>query len=457
MAAEISFENLKKEYQNFANPVAHVEVEGKVINQAKTKLSIGEIEIDVTSGYEAGIASFVVYGCYNRLTCSFEYDKIKKYVMIGAQVSISLGYGSVVKEVFCGFISQVNFFFQEDEIPGVRVTCMDIKGMMMSSCYSKQMTSTCYSDAVSSIFSQLRYTQMQDRGVIKRVSITDTPDKMGLEGIAGGSAAGDFGGALAGGIPGAATPSVGMVTDKSVEMVAESDYEFVVKAAKKFNYEFFVSGGVVYFRKAKNYASVLMELSPATGMRNIDVEYDVTGLVGEIEVRSTDVGKAQQISSSVKLNNKISKGKYAKNLVKNSAKVYIDPTADSKLDAGYRADYLAEDIAYRFGTLEAEIIGIPDIVVGRFIKLIGMGDPVNNLFYVVSVRHVMNGNRGFSTTITAKAAGLGGSYSAGGSGIGGMFGGTVAAVAGNAGAAADALGDVADGLGSVGGLLNGII
>ena len=86
-----------------------------------------------------------------------------------------------------------------------------------------------------------------------------------------------------------------------------------------------------------------------------------------------------------------------------------------------------------------------------------MGDPVNNLFYVVSVRHVMNGNRGFSTTITAKAAGLGGSYSAGGSGIGGMFGGTVSAVTGNMGATADAFGDVADGLGSAGGLLNGII
>ena len=207
-------------------------------------------------------------------------------------------------------------------------------------------------------------------------------------------------------------------------MVAESDYEFVVKAAKKYNYEFFVSSGIVYFRKAKNYAQVLMEVSPATGMKNVDVEYNVTGLVGEVEVRSTDVGKAEQIKNSVKLNNKLSKGKYASKLVKESSKVYIDPTADSKAEAGYRAEYLAEDVAFRFGTMEAEFIGIPDLVPGRYIKLVDMGDPVNNLFYITSVRHTMNAEQGFSTRISAKAAGLGGSYSAGSSG-GGLLGGAL--------------------------------
>lgn len=216
--------------------------------------------------------------------------------------------------------------------------------------------------------------------------------------------------------------SAGKATDYSVEMVAESDYEFVVKAAKKFNYEFFVSGGVVYFRKAKNYPAVLMELSPATGIRSIDVEYNVTGLVGEVEVRSTDVGKAMQIVNTVKLNNKISQGKYASKLVKNTSKVYIDPTADSKQTAGYRAGYLAEDIAYRFGTLEAELTGLPDLVVGRFIQVVGMGDPVNNLFYIVNVRHVMNEVQGFSTRITAKAAGLGGTGASGISGVSGISG-----------------------------------
>lgn len=507
MAAEVTFEKLKNEYSNFTNPVVLVEVEGNPLNKSKAKLYVGNVEIENTSGFEASIASFVIYGCYNRQTCAFEYSSIKKFVAIGSQVSISVGYGSVVKEVFCGFISQVNFFFQEEENPGVRVTCMDVKGIMMANCYSKQMTAMSYSEAVSEIFSSDLYSDMKDRGIIKKLNITDTPDKEDLAsgalgGLADAAGVGDLadaamdaagtassasGGAAAGaldsltggavssvtnaastvgsavdtataaadaakdaadqaqnaaaqlsqaagsipGVGGVAVPGVpGTATDKTVEMVAESDYEFVVKAAKKYNYEFFVSSGNVYFRKAKAYAEVLMEISPATGMKNVDVEYNVTGLVGTVEVRSTDVGKASQITNSVKLNNKLSKGKYASKLVKESAKVYIDPTADSKKEAGYRAQYLAEDVAFRFGTLEAELIGLPDLVPGRYIKLVNMGDPVNNLFYIMSVKHTMNAEQGFSTRITAKAAGLGGSYSVGSSGglLGGLLGDTLGGV-----------------------------
>ncbi len=255
---------------------------------------------------------------------------------------------------------------------------------------------------------------------------------------------------------GSASGMSGSATDKTVEMVAESDYEFVVKAAKKYNYEFFVSAGNVYFRKAKNYKDVLMELSPATGMRNVDVEYNVTGLVGEVEVRSTDVGKASQITSSVKMKNKLSKGRYASRLINNSSMIYIDPTADSKKEAGYRAAYLAEDIAYRYGTLEAEFIGLPDLVVGRFVKLVDMGDPVNNLFYIVSVRHTLDGERGFITRITAKAAGLGGSYS-GGSSSGGLLGGALGGVMDTVNSAMDAADDAFTQMDDLAGSATGIL
>ncbi|MDD6038846.1 MAG: hypothetical protein PUD20_08650 [bacterium] len=500
MAAQIAFENLKKEYDNFRNPVVIVSVEDKEIDKSKTGLMIGDLDIESTSGFEAGIASFVIYGAYNTNTCAFEYKRVKKYIMLGAQVSICIGYGSSVKEVFCGFISHVNFFFQEGENPGIRVSCMDIKGIMMANCYSKQLMAMNYSEGVKEIFNSETYTEMKTRGVFKSLDISDTPDKedlasgllgsvadaagvgdladtaMDAASAASGSAAGELADSLTGGavssvtntasqvgsavdaaknaadtatdaanaaknasaqlsqaagnipgVGGVAVPGVpGTATDKTVEMVAESDYEFVVKAAKKYNFDFFVSAGNVYFRKAKEFKDVLIELSPATGMRNVDVEYNVTGQVSKVEVRSTNVGKAEQIAGSVKISNKLSKGRYASKLVKDASVVYIDPTADSKKEAGYRAAYLAEDIAYRYGTLEAEFIGIPDLVVGRYVKLVNMGDPVNNLFYIVSVRHILNSEMGFVTRISAKAAGLGGSYSAGSGG--GLLGGALGAL-----------------------------
>ncbi len=189
-------------------------------------------------------------------------------------------------------------------------------------------------------------------------------------------------------------------------MVNESDYEFVVKAAKKFNYEFFTVGGTVNFRKAKSNTEILMKLGPETGMRSMDAQYDITGLVGSVEVRGIDVGKGQKISANKKLSDKISQGSAAKGLVSSIQHVVIDPTIYSADDATNRANYVAENIAYRLGTLHAEFTGMPEIVPGRFIVLMGLGVDFNVKFYVTSVTHVLTTDDSYVTRIVAKASSL---------------------------------------------------
>ena len=118
------------------------------------------------------------------------------------------------------------------------------------------------------------------------------------------------------------------------------------------------------------------------------------------------MGNAKAISVSKNIDNKISQGSNAKQLIQNTKKVYIDPTVASKEDADNRADYLVEDISYRYGTLEAELIGLPELVPGRFIKLKDIGPTVSNTFYLVTVRHILNADGEYFTRITGKAAGL---------------------------------------------------
>ncbi len=199
-------------------------------------------------------------------------------------------------------------------------------------------------------------------------------------------------------------------------MVCESDYEFVVKAAKKYNYEFFSIGGTVYFRKAKNNTELLIEAAPGDGLQSYEIGYDFTGLVQQVEVRGMDVGKSKLISASRKLNNKLSQGNKAAPLIKNSQKVYIDPTVTSREEADYRAGYLAEDISYRLGTMEAQFVGLPELTPGRFMKIKGLGTAVSNTFYLVTVRHIMD-ERGYITKVTGKAA----SMESEGAGIYGAF------------------------------------
>lgn len=507
--AAFTYDQLREEYDSFHIPTVKIVVKGKDIGEDKNGLAVSDIEVEITCGFEASIATFWIYNCF--MNGSFQFDKIKKYVAIGSDVVISIGYASAVREVFRGFISKVSFAYRREDVPGVEVTAMDVKGIMMSGTYSKQLKATTWSDAVAEIMENTAYSKLQSNEIIKKLEISETPDKKeasalgglpgldaipgldavpGLDAIPGVSdlansaldaakstaenaaksavksaasglanaaagAAMNAANSLTGGAAGAALEAAGGVagvanaasqamdaankaadaakdaskalnslskatgaipgvpgvpgvpgtaTDKTIEMVCESDYEFVVKAAKKFNYEFFTNAGTVYFRPAKDYKDILMEIEPNPLLRSFEVDYDITGLVGKVEVRSTDVGKASAISSSKSLNNKISQGNMAKPLVKDAAKVYIDPTVSSKKDAQYRAEYLAEDISYRFGTLEAELMGIPELVPGRFIKLKGLGTAVSNTFYLVTVRHIMTGEGEFITKITGKAA-----------------------------------------------------
>ncbi len=384
--AVYKYEDLREQYNNFAHPQLQVFINEKDFSKNKKNLKISDVTVENTAGYEASVASFWIYNSYLQSESQFDFPAVKGYITIGLPVTIRMGYDTSIMEVFSGFISQVNFSYESGDIPGVKVTCMDVKGIMMATRYEKQLTATTYSESVHEIFESDLYQQMESNGLIKKVEITDTPDKKTKDASLGGSNEG--------------------ASAKSMEMVAESDYEYVVKVAKRFNYEFFTSNGVVLFRPAKNNKEVLINIGPSTGLKAFDVEYDITGLVERVEVRTTDVGKGKVIAVSDKVNNKISYGNKAKALLKGTRKVYVDPTAADQEDCKNRLSYLLEDISYRFGTLTAELMGLPHFIPGRFIILDGLGKGADNTFYLTKVTHIMDSDNGYYTRIEGKAAKL---------------------------------------------------
>ena len=141
---------------------------------------------------------------------------------------------------------------------------------------------------------------------------------------------------------------------------------------------------------------------PGTNRRWIG--YDITGLVETVEVRAMDPGTGKVIASKKKLSNNLSTGSLAKGLVSGSTKVYIDPTVTTQEQADARASYLAEDVSYRLGSLECVCPGLPDLAPGRFVKVTGLGVPVDNTFYVTSVVHDFRQDSGYQTRLTGKAA-----------------------------------------------------
>ncbi len=389
--AAFEYDKLQEDYGNFEQPIAMVTVNGKDISEDKKGVTVANVSVELTSGFEASQAEYELYNVYDATETEFLFDRAKSYILLGSVVVIYYGYDMTLREVFRGVICQVDFVYEKQEIPHIRVSAMDVKAVMMANHYHKQLTATSYSAAVQEIFNQGIYESIKGAdSVIKSLSITPTPDDNGQDQQAG--------------VQGANQDNAN--SDVSIEMVGESDYEFVVRAAKKFNYEFFCTGGQVIFRKAKSDPTSLIVLSKSTVMERMNVGYDITGLVGKVEVRGLNVGQGKVVTHASKNANKISQGGKAKPLIANSEYVFVDPTVLAKSDAESRASYLLDEISYRFGSLELDMIGLPEIVPGRFIELNDFGTAISNTFYVTSVRHHLYGDGRYITHIEGKAASM---------------------------------------------------
>nr|WP_297703885.1 hypothetical protein [uncultured Butyrivibrio sp.] len=392
--AGLDLEELSTKYEGYFTPIVRVMVgEDDVETDKKISVKVTDVMVQVTSDYKASIAEYTLRFSYNFNNGSFYTKELKKYICMGTAIKIYMGHGSSITEVFTGFIAGVHFLYEATDVEasGIRITALDIKGIMMANNSSKRLKANYYSDAVKEILDQAPYQTLKNNEGITSITITDTPDKPG--GGAGGSAP-SGGGAQGGG-----------QADNRLEMVAESDYEFVIKAAKKFNYEFFTIGGNVVFRKAKANTQNLGEIKPHGSILGYDINYDITGVVGEVKVRTMDIGKASKIEVKKKNNNKFSLGSKAKPLIKDQAYVYIDSAIESQKDAENRAAYILEETSYRLGSIRMKFKGIPEFVPGRFIVLKDFGDAASNRFYITDVTHEYDGLF-YTTTIEGKASTL---------------------------------------------------
>lgn len=375
------YDKLKKKYCGFVYPMVTLQVGDKSFGDNRNNLVLSEVSVELSCGFEASAASFSVYGVYNVEEGQYSFSDFREYVQLGSVVTVSMGYGGVMEEVFVGFIAQTRFVRSDSEIHHVEVTAMDAKGLMMANSYARQMTAGNYGDAVKEIFRKPMYQKMNADGIWRSVYVDDTPDKSGGQNY--------------------------QVTSYTVEMVSESDYEFIVKAAKRFNYEFYIDTGEVYFRRAKQAGEdCLLEIGMDKGVRSYDITYDITGLVRSVEVRGMDTAKAELVSAVQKVSNKISTGNKAKALISQSEKIVVDANAIAKEQAQYRAQSMMEDISYRFGSLECTCTGIPELKPGHFIRMTGLGGPCDNRFYVTQARHDLSDEGGYLTHITAVAATL---------------------------------------------------
>ena len=128
MKGSTNFRALSRKYDEFRAPSAEITVGGTKL-AAGANANIRDVELELTSGYEASGCVFYIDGAYDEEKTDFK--KFVKKIQIGEDVEVAMGY--VRKEsLFKGYISQVEYQYgMEEGAYRVRVECMDAKGLLM--------------------------------------------------------------------------------------------------------------------------------------------------------------------------------------------------------------------------------------------------------------------------------------------------------------------------------------
>lgn len=367
-----SLKEYAKDYKAFYRPVYEILVNDKEI-EGET-LEVEEIKATINSTYEASVCNIkiVSYGSKyesENLTIDSNLTNIKE----GAHIEVKLGYmvdkSKKLKPVFLGYIMSLRVEYSGKENIVYNIEAMDAKAVMMNNCLSYdhmgagESNPIKYSEIARSILDKYK-----DEDFCKPREISETLD-----------------------------------VKAPVVQEKKSVYDFMVEIAKKANCLFYVVNGNVYF---KNY--------PDANEGNCDVIVNVGRYLSSFS-REVSLNKkfysvkvwgnsAQEINGEKNLGQLTAIGDGARvgtetypNILKSvegdlggAIKTENMPELISKEEAEKRAEAELMANSLKYVTGDFEMVGLPDIEPGKYVKIDKLNDDFNKYYFLTQVEHVFN-------------------------------------------------------------------
>ncbi|HBV97848.1 MAG: hypothetical protein JL50_17945 [Peptococcaceae bacterium BICA1-7] len=350
----LTFSELDSKYGNFLVPSFEVSVEGA--NLVRGGVGITAITVN-TSVEKADSFTFTVSNAFDVMTRAFNW---LDYFKVGKYLKISMGYADNLVTVFDGLTTSVRFDFTPEESPKIVVSGMDRTFLLMKGIKSRSFIDKKHSDVVSAIAGEHSLS-------------TGTVDDTG-------------------------------VLHKIIEQSRASDYQFISWMARENNYEFFIVGKKLYFRKYSN-ASPAITLEWGKTLQSFSLEVDIADQVGGVTVRGWDTAQKKEIVAQSGSVSKLGSGSTTgqdliKRLCGSSIKEYeYDGNVTSQAMGEKKATAILNQRAMKFVAGNGEMIGVPDVRAGQFIRVDKVGSSLSNNYYLTSVSHVI-GSSGYNTQFT---------------------------------------------------------
>jgi hypothetical protein len=335
------YSELKEKYKGFTVPAYKIVCGGSEL--PRSEFLIDKLMIDNEMGKVSGACGFTVNNVYEHGAGKFSAAALDKLVP-GNRISVSLGYGSTVSEVFTGYIDELGISCGGDEI-SLRVNCLDARALMREG----------YGYAIA----QGKNIQAVASGILDKYSSLINSKKITLE-----------------------------ARETGVNLTqAGNDLDYIQNAAELRGKYFYIECGEAYIGDAKGTVCVEFDWPQC------EMEFGVRHIERKIVGIGYDYANMGLFTAEKEIT-----GKNA--LMTVTRAVHLPPhlLGDAGTDAvADMADKMKREAVS--GTIFCR--GIPEPRLGQKIKInkFPLANLCGSAFTVISIRHRINSEDGFTTEI----------------------------------------------------------
>ena len=352
MTATTDSASLENKYGNFIVPAVKIKSSGSEL-VSSLDLTVTEMQV-MLSLDAAGMPVIKISDAYDIVKHEFS-SKIKNAFKLGTVMEIEAGYLSATTKIFKGYVAGLGCEFSD--IPCLVVKLMDVRKLMMTSGVRRQLyEEKNYSDVFKKV--------MGNYSKLCSVECDATSDNL-----------------------------------TSPVSQSSSDYDFVTQeliAGVKSDREFFVLADKAYFRTPQKNKTPIMKLELGKELLNFSMMSDY--LDTEINYMGYDPINCKSLSAKVKAK---TSDKYSPVLSPTPSQFFFDPDADTEAKVKQRAQAAARNEEMNLCFASGEMIGLPEIVPGRYLQISALDEMADKKYYISEVRHTIADEQ-FTTVFEAK-------------------------------------------------------
>lgn len=344
----VEYSKFAKRYDNFMVPSMQIIIGDKKLTEELGCATSG-VNVSLSMG-EPSTASFQISDCYDPETRAVK-SSIRDHIRLGSTVEVRIGYGTDQTMVFKGYIDSTSLSYSAENGFTYDVSAADVVKLLKDSGKRRrEFKVKTYAEAFQELMGEYKSLVEPKVGEMKG----ELPTALLQEG---------------------------------------TDYDFIMKDLIEDgdpDFEFFVFGGIAYYKKQEEAREVVTEFKPGAGLKGCNFSFQFLNRSVTVMGYSHDMQEYQDTQSA-------EAGNLDSEAVKGTEIVVIH--AESLAQVEDKAKRYVKDLKKRSKNGSLTVIGLPELVPGTSVEISEVDGLVDGTYNIIGVKHSV-GSSGYTSELT---------------------------------------------------------